>query len=257
MGMGRVRLSIALAACAALAALAAGSAGAATVRIGTLVLRADGGFEPHALPRHSYAPISFQGHADIETTDGSMPPALRQIKLEFDHDGRLTTAGLPICAPSRIEDATPAQARSRCRAAIVGSGHLGATIGLPGRSRVDIKAPLTLFNGPREGGDPTVLVHTQATFPAVETFVVVVRIERRHGLYGYRADFEVPELAGGYGALTHADVKIGRRYRAGGVERSYVSARCSDYILQTRGFFAFADGEIVSGDAFRTCRPLP
>jgi hypothetical protein len=257
MGMGRIRLSLALVACAALAALAAGPVGAATVRIGTLVLHADGGFEPHALPRHSYAPISFQGHADIETTDGSMPPALRRIELEFDHDGKLTTAGLPVCAPSRIEDATPAQARSRCRTAIVGSGHLGAAIALPGQSRVDIKAPLTLFNGPREGGDPTVLVHTRVTFPAVETFVVVVRIERRRGRYGYRTDFEVPELAGGYGALIHADVRIGRRYRAGGVERSYVSARCSDYILQTRGLFTFADGEIVSGAVFRTCRPLP
>lgn len=254
--MGRIRLAIALAAFGAIVALAAGPAGAATVRIGKLVLRADGGFEPHALPRHGYAPIDFQGHADIETTDGSMPPALQHIQLEFDHDGKLTTAGLPVCAPSRIEGATPQQARSRCRAAIVGSGHLGAAIALPGHGRVDIGGPLTLFNGPRQEGDPTVLIHTQATYPAVETFVVPVRIERRHGRYGYRTDFEVPELAGGYGALTHADVKIGRRFRSHGAERSYVSARCADYILQTRGLFSFADGTIVSGSVFRSCRPL-
>lgn len=255
--MARVRLSIALLVFGAIVALVAGSAGAATVRVGILVLHANGGFEPDALPRHSYAPIDFQGHADIGTTDGSVPPALRQIKLEFDHDGKLTTTGLPVCPPSRIEGATPGQARSRCRGSIVGTGHLGATIALPGRSPVDIKAPLTLFNGPREGGDPTVLVHTQATYPAVQTFVVTVRIEKRRGLYGYRADFEVPELAGGYGSLTHADVKIGRRYRSGGIERSYISARCSDYILQTRGFFSFADGTVISGAAFRFCRPLP
>ena len=83
------------------------------------------------------------------------------------------------------------------------------------------------------------------------------RIERRSGAYGYRATFEVPEIAGGFGALTHADVKIGRRYRFHGAERSYVSARCSDYILRTRGTFSFADGTIVSGAVFKTCRPLP
>jgi hypothetical protein len=255
--MGRTRLAIALAALGAIVALAAGPAGAATVRVGTLVLHADGGFEPHALPRHRYAPIDFQGHAEIGTTNGSPPPALQRIQLEFDHDGRVSTAGLPVCAPSRIEAATPKQARSRCRGAIVGTGHLGATIALPGLGAVDIRAPLTLFNGPRQGGDPTVLIHTRATYPAVETFVVPVRIERRRGRYGYRTDFEVPRLAGGYGALTHVDVEVGRRFRSHGRERSYVSARCSDYILQTRGLFSFADGTIVSGSVFRSCRPLP
>jgi hypothetical protein len=242
---------------AAVGVLGVGGAQGAQVRVGTLVLRADGGFEPHALPRHGYAPIEFQGHAEIATTNGSPPPALQRIELEFDHDGRVSAAGLPVCRPSRIEGATPQQARSRCRRAIVGRGHLGAAIALPGLPRVDVRAPLTLFNGPRRGGDPTVLVHTRTTFPAVEAFVVPVRLERRRGRYGYRTDFEVPRLAGGYGALTHVDVRIGRRFRSHGRRRSYVSARCSDYILQTRGLFSFADGTIVSGSVFRFCRPIP
>jgi hypothetical protein len=233
-----------------------GVAQGARVRIGSLVLTADGGFEPQALPRRAYAPIEFQGHADVRTTDGSPVPALRRILLEFDRDGKLTTAGLPVCPPARIEAATPGQARARCRGAIVGTGHLGAEIYLPGGAAVHIHAPLTLFNGPRQGGDPTVLVHTRTTFPAVETFVVPVRIEPAHGLYRYRTSFEVPQLAGGLGSLTHIDVRVGRRYRSGGRERSYVSARCSDYILQTHGLFSFADGTIISGDVFRFCRPL-
>jgi hypothetical protein len=256
MGMGRIRLAVALLALGGVVALAAGAAGAATVRVGSLVLHADGGFEPQALPRRAYAPIEFQGHADISTTNGSPVPALRQILLEFDRDGKLTTAGLPVCPPAKIEAATPRQARSRCRGAIVGTGHLGAEIYLPGLAPVHTQAPMTLFNGPREGGDPTVLVHTRTTFPAVETFVVPVRIEPAHGLYSYRVDFEVPQLAGGFGSLTHVDVRVGRHYRFGGRERSYVSARCSDYILRTHGLFDFADGTIVSGDVFRSCRPI-
>ena len=82
--------------------------GRRTVRVGTLVLHADGGFEPHALPKRAYAPIHFQGFGEIKTTDGSMPPALQHVKLEFDHDGHLTTAGLPVCRPAQLEGATTA-----------------------------------------------------------------------------------------------------------------------------------------------------
>jgi hypothetical protein len=255
--MGRIRLAIVLAALAACGALLALPAEGASVRIGTLFLRADGGFTPRLLPKHSFAPIAFQGHAEVKTTDGSMPPALQQVKLEFDRDGRLATAGLPVCPPSRIEAASPAQARRLCKGALVGTGHLGATIAVPGGGRIDVHSPLTLFNGPREKGNPTAVVHAQTSFPAVETYVVVVPIERRGGAYRYRAVFEVPPIAGGLGALTHIDAKIDRDYRSGGTERSYVSARCSDYILQTRGFFSFADGTIVSGSVFKSCRPLP
>lgn len=256
MGLNRLPSALAvLAAGAAIAALVAGPVGAAEVRVGTLVLRADGGFTPRVLPRRSYAPIEFEGHGDVQTTDGSVPPAVRHAKLEFDRDGKLDTAGLATCPPSRIANATPKQARQRCRAAIVGSGHVGAAIALPGRSRVDIRAPLTLFNGPRRGGNPTVVAHTRSTYPTVETYVVVVPIEKRRGTYGYRAKLTVPEIAGGYGALTHVDTKIGRRFRSHGAKRSYVSARCSDYILQTRGRFSFADGTVISGAVYKTCQP--
>jgi hypothetical protein len=252
--MGRKRLPIALAVLA-VGAVMAGGAGAAEVRVGTLVLRADGGFTPRVLPKRRYAPIDFEGHGDVKTTDGSMPPAAQRAILEFDRDGKLDTKGLATCPPGRIQNATPKQARRRCRAAIVGTGHVRAAITLPGRRRVDVRAPLSLFNGPRQGGKPTVVGHTRSTYPKVETYVVVVPIEKRRGLYGYRADITIPEIAGGYGSLTHVDAKIGRRFRSGGAKRSYVSARCSDYILQTRGFFSFADGTVISGVVYKTCQP--
>lgn len=226
----------------------------AMVRVGTLVLRADGGFTPSVLPKRSYAPIEFKGHGEITTTDGSAPPALQHVKLDFDRDGRLTTAGLGICPPERIEGTGPEQARQLCRGAIVGTGTLGAVVSLPGLPRVNLSSPLTLFNGPRQGGNQTVVGHTQATFPVLETYVIAVPIERRRGIYGYRASFDVPVLAGGYGALTDMNVKIGRRYEFRGGERSYVSARCSDGILQTQGYFSFADGNIVYGSVFKPCR---
>jgi len=235
----------------------AASARAATVRVGTLVLHADGGFEPQLLPKRTYAPIHFQGYGDISTTDGSVPPPLQHVKLEFDHDGRLTTAGLPVCQPASIEGASPDQARHRCGGAMVGTGHLAAAVPLPILGRIEMSSPLTLFNGPRRDGDPTIILHAQAPFPISETYVIVVPIERRRGTYGYRAVFDVPPIAGGLGSLIRIDASVGRRYRTGGAERSYVSARCSDSILQTRGFFSFADGTVISGSVFKICRALP
>jgi hypothetical protein len=242
-----------LAACVALAASAIG-AGAATVRVGTLVLRADGGFEPQVLPKRTYAPIHFQGHGDIGTTDGSVPPSLQHVKIDFDRDGRITTTGLSVCQPATIEGATPQQARQRCADAIVGTGHAAAAVPLPGFGRITLRSPLTLFNGPPQGGNSTVIAHAQAPFPVSETYVVVVQIERRSGIFGYRVSFDVPPIAGGLGAITHLDAKIGRQYSAGGVERSYVSARCSDSILQTQGYFSFADGTVIYGSVFKVCR---
>jgi len=237
----------------ACAVLVAGTAGAATVRVGTLVLHADGGFQPTLLPRRSYAPIRFQGHGEIKTTDGSVPPALRHVKVEFDRDGRLTTAGLPVCAPSRIEATTAKQARNRCAGAIVGRGHVGAILSF-GASRIKVRSPLTLFNGPRQDGNITVIAHAQTTVPVFQSYVVVVPIERRRGIYGYRSSFDIPEIAGGAGALTNIDAKIGRRYSFRGARRSYVSARCSDYILQTQGYFSFDDGNVIYGSVFKPCR---
>lgn len=251
-GLGGVLLAILVVA----GSLATGAA-ADRVRIGPLVITADGGFTPRLLPKDRYAPIRFQGRAEIEMLNGEQPPALRRIRLDFDRDGRLTTAGLATCAPESIAAAAPAQARRTCAAALVGTGSVEASIALPGRAPVDVRSPLSLFNGPRRGGNPTVVAHAQNSVPVSETFVVVIPIERRGGVYRYRATFDIPEIAGGAGAITHVDAKIGRRYRAGGRERSYVSARCSDGILQTLGLASFADGTVVSGSLFKACRALP
>ncbi len=237
------------------AVLLAGSAGASTVRIGTLVLHADGGFEPQLLPKHAFAPIHFQGFGEIKTTNGSIPPALQHVRLDFDHDGHLTTAGLAVCRPEQLEGATTPEARRRCGAAIVGNGHIGAEVDLAGIARVKLRSPLTVFNGPRRDGDPTAILHAQAPFPISETYVIVIPIERRKGTYGYRVSFDIPPIAGGLGSLTYIGAKIGRLYNFHGSQRSYVSARCSDYILQTQGFFSFADGNVIYGSVFKACSP--
>jgi hypothetical protein len=233
--------------------LLAGGANAALVRVGNLVLTADGGFTPRQLPRRSYVPIDFRGTADLRSTDGSVPTPLQQVVIDFDRDGRLTTGGLAVCQPGALEGATPTEARNRCPAAIVGTGHVEALIARASQPPVPASSALTLFNGPRQEGKPTVILQAQTTVPAVQTFVITVPIERRSGAYRYRATVDVPPIAGGQGSITHLDVKVGKRYSFHGANRSYTSARCGDGIFRTRGRFTFGDGIIIDGSIEKAC----
>ncbi|HUB99450.1 MAG TPA: hypothetical protein VMS11_06470 [Solirubrobacterales bacterium] len=235
------------------AVLAATAAGAALVAYQDLVLHANGGFTPRTLPRSHYAPIQFKGHFDIDARGGGRPRVLQRVVLDFDRDGRLGVAGLPTCAAEQIASASVAEARQICRGAIVGRGHVEALIEFGG-AEIPAKSDLTVFNAPPVEGHPAVVLHAQTTAPATQTFAIVAPIVRRRGEYRYRVTIEVPAIAGGLGSLTHLDAEIGRRYEAGGKQRSYVSARCSDNILRTRGGFTFADGTLIEGSVEKFCR---
>lgn len=242
--------------CSVAAALFAGVASAAIVEYENLILRADGGFRPRELPRAGFAPIEFQGYVDLATKDGRPPAALQQAVVDFDRDGRLSVGGLPSCPPERIAAASTAEARRSCAGALVGTGRIEALVSLEG-GPVRASSPLSIFNGPRLGGAPTVVIHARTTVPATQTYAVVIPIERRPGAFRYRATFNVPPIAGGRGAITHVKVKIGRTFNAGGKRRSYVSARCSDGILETHGRFSFDDGIVIDGAVEKFCRARP
>lgn len=230
-------------ACVAFAAAAGASA---MVETREIRLRLNADFQPLNLPKKSFAPVEFEGYLDIAKPGGGEPPALQQIVLDFDKDGRLDVAGLPTCAPETIAAASVEEARRLCRSAIVGTGKIEALVALES-GPVPTRSPLTLFNGPRQEGHPTVVVHARTSIPATETYAFVVPIEKRPGEFRYRATVDLPPLAAGLGAVTHISVKVGRRYTAGGVRRSYVAARCTDHILRSHGRFTFSNGLVIEG----------
>ncbi len=232
--------------------LFAGAANAALVKVGNLVLTADGGFTPRILPRSSYAPINFEGNANLRATDGTIPPPLQQLVLDFDRDGRLSTAGIPVCQLSQLQEVTPEEARRRCPGAIVGTGRAEAMINVGGQP-IPASSPITLFNGPRLAGDPTVILHARTTVPAVQNFAITIPIEKRGGEFRYRATVDLPPIAGGAGSLVHLDASVGKHYRLGGKQRSYVAARCGNGVLRTRGRFTFGNGTIIEGSIEKGC----
>lgn len=235
--------------------LAATGAYALAVRGTSFIFSVSGGVSPSSLPHRAFAPIEFQGQVNIAPRGGrAVPPALEVAVVEFDREGRLTTRGLPTCAVSAIAEATPQEARRTCADAIVGTGRLETATALPGQAPVTASSPLTLFNGVRQNGDPTVVLHARITAPETQTFAVVVPIERLSGSYGYRATVDVPPIAGGYGALTYISMKVGRRYRANGRSFNYISARCSRGLFEARGKFTASDGSHLAVPFYRPCR---
>ena len=197
---------------------------------------------------------NFEGHASVRSTVGGQPPQLEQAVLDFDRDGRLSTQGLPTCDPASIEHATVAAARRQCESAIVGTGEVGASVFIEGRW-LRVLAPLTLFNGPPTGGLATVIAHAQPVSLPGEIYVVTIPIERIGGEFRYRATIEVPEIFNGNGIFTDVEAKIGRHYKSGGKERSYVAARCPDGSLRVHGIFTFAGGMVIDGSVEKFCVP--
>lgn len=254
--MPRARLTTAILFCLAFAGPLAASAGAggALVAVNSLILRADGGFQPRSLPRRQFVPIDFQGHFDIAAKGGGKPVALEEAVIDFDRDGRLSPGGLPTCPAERIAAVGTAEARRLCAGAMVGSGHIEALIE-QGAGTVAVAAPLTLFNGLPQEGRPTVVLHTRIVAGVAQTLAIMIPIEQRPGRFRYRATLALPPIAAGLGAVTHVDVKVGRRFSAGGQRRSYVSAHCSDGVLQTHGYFRFADGTVIDGSVEKPCTP--
>lgn len=233
----------------------AGAVYAFEIRGANFIFGVSGGISPDSLPRHAYAPIEFQGQVNIAPRGGSaVPPALERAVLNFDREGRLNTRGLPTCAVNTVAAMTPQEARQACKGSIVGTGRLETAVALPGQGPVLDSSPLTLFNGVPQNGDPTVVLHARITAPVTQTFAVVVPIERLSGSYGYRATIDVPVIANGYGALTYIELKVGRRYRTGGRQLSYISARCFRGLFEARGKFTASDGSRLTVPFFKPCK---
>lgn len=220
------------------------SAYAITAEVGPIWVSATATLKPRELPAHGNRPVFLSSVTRVGTHDGSTPPTLQTLIFELDRNGTIDTKGLPVCAPSKLEGATVAQARKLCAGALVGKGTGKAVVTMPGRAPFQITSPLSLFNGPPSGGKPTLLAHGYETVPAPQALVVPITIERvAHGRYGFKAVVQMPEIAGGFGAATLAEAKIGAVRKRGGREVGYISAHCAGGRLQVAGKAIFTNGD--------------
>jgi hypothetical protein len=236
----------------------------AIVKINGIVLRANGGVVPRALPARRYAPIALRGYANIRGAGRRPPPRLEHLTINFTRNSRVQTRGLAVCPPPWLEGKGTRAARRLCRRALVATGNVEARVDPPDVPPFPVRAPVTVFNAPPENGRPMLAFHSHvslpvqsASIPATQTYVVVEPLlPSRRG--GFKVDVDVPEIANGYGSFTHGDLKIGKRvYRFRGRRHSFISARCPTGVLYLWGRLRFADETVISGTLFAPCRPLP
>jgi hypothetical protein len=239
----------------ALAAVLSTAASGQTVRAGNLIVQIDGSISPSKLPKRKPAPITLKLSGELGTSDGSHPPALSKLNLDFDRHGHLFTKGLPTCTVGKLENTLTSQARRACRRAIVGGGRVGAEIAFPEQAPFKASGPLLVFNGKPKGRRQVLIFHVHADVPAPTTFVTTAVIGKAKGRYGTNAKVKIPRITNGQGSLTFFRATLRKTWRFKGRKRSLLLASCPTGRLFARGDFIFNGGTKVTGKVSRSCRP--
>lgn len=204
----------------------AGLAQAEISQRGNLRVTVEGKLRPERLPRQGQAPISVSVGGQITTTDQSLPPQLKALRIEINRHGRLQYAGLPRCRLAQIQPGSSARALSQCRSALVGRGAFSANIILVGQEPYPTQGRLLVFNG-RKAGKPVLYGHIYAQRPFATSFVIVFGLQKmRRGTYGTALYAPLPKAMDAWGRLTGLQMTLARRYRYRGQSRSFASAGC-------------------------------
>ena len=209
MMMGRHRLLRALIMAAALCSISVflgGGANAALVKVGDLVLHADGYFKPAKLPKHKYRagrPLRPRRH----------PPDDRRSRRRRCAKSTSTSTRTGCCSPrgwryARRPDRPrdDGQRAAQMRSAIVGEGRRRR---LRRSGRDQSRSERARHSLQRAAGErqPDRGRARPRRLPVPRTYVVVIPIERRQGAYAYRAHIDVPKIAED-GVLSHIDWRI-------------------------------------------------
>ncbi len=218
-----------------------------------------GSISPQALPRDRPVPISLRLEGAIRSPGGS-PPRLQRIELAFGARGGLDTTGLPVCPRARLRNSTHAQALARCGGALVGRGTIAAEVPLNPAEPILAQARALAFNG-RAHGRPAVWVQAYSASPPV-SFVLPFFLSRpRGGAFGLELRAPAASALGRRPRLRSFRLRLGRRYRAGGLAHSYLSAACPlpprfsvFRVPLARATYTFTSGPTVSTTILRACR---
>jgi hypothetical protein len=243
-------LSLAVAVCVAGMLVVAGIASAEKpVRVvqGNIETIFNGGFAPKKLPKSKPTPISFNISAQINTLDGTHPPALKEFLLEGDKHVSIDVKGIPTCKSSKLQSTDTAAARKACGDALIGSGKTDVEIAFPEQNPIPVTSDLLAFNGGFKGGVTTLFVHAYITVPTPAAIVTTVKIKKIHnGRYGLGSVATIPKIAGGSGSVTSFSLTI---------QKGILFATCPDGHLQARGAAVFSDGNRLKGGVVRACTP--
>jgi hypothetical protein len=227
------------------------------VRVGNLFIRDNGGISPLKLPRHKQAPITAHLNAQIGTTDGSHPPAIRTVNVDFDKTIQVNARGLPACSERQLIARSTAAAKNACSDAIVGSGEGEVEVAFPEQQPFAATGPIILFNGGVHSGTTLLLIHTYVAVPAPTAVIVTVKLTRIHrGRFGINAVAQIPRIAGGAGSVTKFKLTINRTFTYKGKKESYLTASCPTGHYYTEGEVQFSDNTTLKITHVLPCTPM-
>lgn len=226
------------------------------IRAGNLFLKDNGGISPSKLPKHSQEPISAHIDAEIGTTDGTHPPAVSSLSIDFDKSIQVNAKGLPACKLGQLEARPTEAAKKACPDAIVGSGDAVVEVVFPEQAPFSARGPIVLFNGGVHGGTTVLYVHAYVSVPAPTAVVAKVKISRIHrDHYGIHTESVIPAIAGGAGSVIQFRLKINRRFTYRDKQQSYLTASCPTGIYFTEGNILFSSGVTLHGIHPLPCTP--
>jgi hypothetical protein len=251
----RLRLSVLGVILLAAVALVASVASGDTVTAGNLTIEVEGGVTPKALSKTTPTPITLTVSGSVKTGDGSHPPALKTVALEFDKNGGIYTKGLPTCDPAKLTSTLTAQAKQICGDALVGTGTVSAQIAFPEQAPFNASGPLLIFNGKPKGGRPVLIFHVHANVPAPTTFVTTGVISKASGKYGTSTEIAIPTIVSGQGSLTSFKATLHKTWTYKGEKKSLLYAKCPTGKLYAHGDFTFSDGTKIDGEVVKPCTP--
>jgi len=245
----------------ALLSLSALAAAATITQKGNLRVAVQGKLKPKKLPREGEAPIAVSVGGEISTTDETLPPQLKSIRIELNRNGVLDSKGLPVCPYPKIQPGSTSRALAGCRSSLVGKGSFSAEITLAGQEPYPTEGKLVVFNG-EKGGKPVLYGHIYSSQPFATSFVIVFSLsKRRKGTYGSVLDAPLPKAMKAWGRLTGLRMTLSRRYSVKGKPHSYLSSGCpapkgisTVPFSLARTSFEFAGGVQISSVLSSECR---
>jgi hypothetical protein len=142
-----------------------------------------------------------------------------RVRLLFDEGVKINTDKFPNCSRADVEameGTSSADAQKLCgraQVSIPGSAYSEATAAIQFGPTIAVVHPrVTAFNGPKLGGNPTVILHTFLSSPVANTTVLIGQLKNQGGRMLLDVD-KIPPLAGGLGALTDFYATLNKQTR--------------------------------------------
>ena len=218
-----------------------------TVKAGNLEVTYNGEFTPSTLPKNKLAPISLKASGSLKTLDGTHPPALKEVILETDKNGTISTKGIPVCKQGQLQARDTKAAEKVCGKSIIGTGQTNVEVQFPEQNPVQVNSKLLVINGGTSGGKTTLFIHAYFSAPVTGAIVTTVKIKKVHnGRYGLQSVASIPKIANGAGSVKSFNLAI--------TKKGVLMAKCPDGKLQAKATGIFADGTKATGSIVRTCK---